>query len=275
MLSCQRPLVPALLVFAVALPGLACSSGNPAPPPFGDLSQRRDGQADLWPSLDVYPPLHEARVEAGRRDDLGCALGTPDHCASCSDVCPPGKDPGGGVRVCEGGKCQLQCDGEQYDVDGKVDNGCEVKDDLPVHESASDARDLGQVSDCGDAVTATGVLPSDDRKHLQAPTDRPQGRPDWFKLHVGDDYCLVNGDVKVSLAALPAGGSYRATAYWKCDSGATLVPDAKTGSGGQTLQLAPAVSCTTIGDDSGTLFVSVEKLSGPHSDATYSVELTP
>jgi hypothetical protein len=260
-----------MAVALLAVPALvACGDDTPAPLPDRHLLLP-DLARDLVPRTDVYAPPPR---DLGR-DGQTCTTGTADNCASCGDSCPP-TSPVAAVRVCLSGKCNIQCKDESYDVNGSVSDDCEAKDDLPVHETMASAKDLGQASDCDGVKQTTAVIPSDDRLHLSAPTDRANGRPDWFKLYINDKIgCIVEGTTKVTLAALPTAAFYRVTATYVCEDGKQLNPDSKTGYGGATLELKPPVSCTTLGDDSGTLYIKVAKESGPHSAASYTVEIQP
>jgi hypothetical protein len=267
-------------LIAAALGLAACGAEERMPPPPRDHGVPRldTGSQDIVPHFDVYTPPVDARPD-GRRDDGGsCTLGTADNCASCGNVCPPGKDSPSTARVCLSSKCDIQCKAESYDVNGDVADGCEADDDLPIHDTTAAAKSLGQVSDCQDSpVTATAVMPSDDRLHLVAPTARPSGRADWYKLHIDDKaFCVVEAEVKVSLKSLPPSALYRAVAYWVCDSGAQLASESASGNGGGELLLNPSTTCTTVGDDSGTLYIKISRdPGGAHSAASYTVEIKP
>ncbi len=170
----------------------------------------------------------------------------------------------------------MECLGESYDVNGDVLDGCEQGDDLPIHDVESAAKSLGNVKDCDNKKTVTARMPSDDRKHQKAPTDRANGRTDWFEMHISDEsFCVVDASASVNLQNLPAASSFRLTAHYQCDNGTTVTPVVKTVKGGTTTTLAPSTSCTTIGDDSGTIQIVVEKLSGPHSSASYTIAIEP
>lgn len=204
-----------------------------------------------------------------------CLTGTPDNCQFCGDVCPPGMDTPSTARFCTK-QCVIECKEEYYDVNGSATDGCEQPDDVPVHDSQALAQDLGQISDCDNAKSAGGILPSDDRRHLKAPTDRPNGRADWFKIFIDDDmFCIVQAEVKVSLKGLSPSASYRLTAAYHCKGGLDLPQLTKTSPGGKEVTLKPSSACTTVGDDSGTLYIEVAKESGPHSAAGYTLEVTP
>jgi hypothetical protein len=266
----HRPSTVAVVVPILISILVACGDSGPGLHP--DRRVREDQlAADLVPLTDIYaPPPHDRGV-----DGQTCATGTADNCASCGDTCPP-TTPLAAVRVCLAGRCNIQCQGEAYDVNGSVADDCEAKDDLPIHETMSNARDLGLVTDCDGVQQTTATLPSDDRLHLVAPTDRANGRPDWFKLRISDQvFCILEAATTVRLTGLPATAFFRVTATYVCKDGRQLNPDARTGYGGTTLQLNPPVGCTTVGDDSGTLYVKVAKESGPHSASSYTVEIQP
>jgi len=251
----------------------ACSTGTAPPHLTKDggvsLPDYGDDGAGL-PDYFTPPP------DLGQ-PDAACTLGTATNCGYCGEACPPGQETSSTAPVCLDKKCSIQCKGEYYDVNADPKDGCETQDDLPVHDDATSAYDIGKASDCDDSKSATGVIPSDDRKHLISPVDRLNGRDDWFKLHIDDKFgCIVNAEVKVSLTGLPTGASYRAVAHWVCDDGnKQLAADSKLGNGGAQLSLAPSTGCTTMGDDSGTLYIKVSKESGTHSTSSYSIDITP
>lgn len=206
-----------------------------------------------------------------------CTLGTPDNCKSCGDTCPATAAQTA-QRVCVAKSCDIQCKGEQYDVNAKVADGCEVADDTPIHDQQALAASLGKVDDCGSTKRKTARLPSDARKHVKAPVDRPQGRADWFALTIADKaFCSLSGAVTVSLSNLPSTAQYRVTAKYVCDNGKKLNAAVKTASGGATVKLSPDTSCnpTPIGSDSGKVYVEVVKRSGPHATASYTVGISP
>ena len=226
--------------------------------------------------VDTHPTLLDSSAAP---DTAPCALGTVDNCSKCGDVCP-GKKAKFTLRICQSGICQIQCHGEHYDVDGQLKNGCEFSDDTPIHENFSAAKSMGNVDDCAKTKTATAVLPSDTRKHTTAPTDRPNGREDWFKLHITDKaFCLTEAHVDVKLTGLPASAAFQIEAYYLCDGGKQTKTKTvtKTGYGGTSLKLLPSTACTTggLGDNSGTVYVRVLKTSGPHSSGKYTVEIMP
>lgn len=261
---------------------VGCASGEPThyPERFDRGTASPDLGVDMVPVVDQHvalPDLPEG--EAGvtpPKPDAGCSLGTVEHCARCGDTCPPGRDDTSTLRVCQQSTCSIQCKEEAYDVNGQATDGCETQDDKPIHENNLSVKNLGKVEDCDNAQTSSALLPSDDRQHTKAPTTRPNGREDWFSLHISDKaFCIVDAEVSVSFGALPTGGSYRAEAYFVCDNGTTLGTKGQTTGGGGSVKLAPSTSCTTLGDDSGTLYIRIRKLSGPHSKAGYTLSIEP
>ena len=259
--------LPALLAL---LATAGCSSDGAPPHLWGD-GAHLDGAA-----ADIALPADGALTPDITAPDLGCTLGTADNCAACGDVCPPGQDTADTARLCEAATCTIECKEESYDVNDRATDGCEAKDDTPVHDSKATATDLGTSSDCDKPLTVSGTLPSDDRRHQKSPIDRPNGRADWFKLTIDDDaFCIIQADVKVSFKSLPSTATYSVSTVYVCKGGKEMPKDVKTAAGGSEVVLAPSTVCTTIGDDSGTLYVEVAKESGTHSDASYTVEIEP
>ena len=273
-----------LVVTALSLSLLAgCAAGDTQPPHYtgSDGFLAPDGKQDLTQQVDSYPPL----LDSGEDPDGGpppipdaaCAMGTVDNCSKCGDECP-GKGVKDTIRVCEKGACDIQCVGENYDVDGQITNGCEVADDTPVHENVYVARSMGKVDDCAKTKTVTALMPSDGRKHTSAPTLRPNGREDWFQMHITDTtWCITEARVDVKLSGLPASAAFTVEAYFACDTGKQSKTITKTGYGGNSFTLVPDTACTagSLGKDSGTVYVRVVKTSGPHSSGKYTVEVMP
>lgn len=287
---------------------VACSSGKVVPPQQDNGPSRHDGAADREPATPDGPPAdgdpdgpardaagdgaprdaaadgaHDAGPDGPRPDvrapDAGCTLGTADDCASCGDRCP---GPASGMtteRICAAARCDIRCKGEFYDVNGDVADGCEAADDTPIHADEATAATIGvgAVGDCDPIQTTAAVLPSDGRKHAQPPSDRPQGRPDFFKLEIKDAGCTINATVKVLLTSMPASATYELSSIYECKDGTRMTSTSRTVSGGTSTVLDPSTSCTLwgMGDDSGTLMIYVRKLSGPHSADTYEIEVEP
>jgi hypothetical protein len=288
------------LLFSAFL--VACSSGAMPPAPPDRFSPPRDAARDEeepWVDAEPVDPPDAAADQAtdaaqdaaadadpdgpsridGPAPDTGCKLGTADHCASCTDRCP---GPTSGVsteRTCTAAKCDIRCLAEFYDVNGNVADGCEAADDVPVHDTEATAAAMATAAlgDCDPIQRTAAVLPSDARKHAPSPTDRPDGRPDFFVLEIKDTGCVINATVTVLLTTLPAAASYELSSIYVCQDGRRMASTTRTVAGGTSAVLNPSTSCTALGmgDDSGTLFVYVRKLSGPHSDETYEIEIEP
>ncbi len=275
-----------LVVTALCLlPLLAgCAAGDPDPPHYAgsDGALAPDGKQDLAQQVDTYPPLLDSAADPDGSppvpDAPACALGTVNNCSKCGDVCA-GKGLKNTVRVCQKGVCGIQCEGEYYDVDGQLSTGCELSDDTPVHENKYVAASMGKVDDCAKTKTTSAVMPSDNRMHTKAPTLRPNGREDWFKLYIKDTtWCLTEARVDVKLSGLSASAAFKVEAYFLCDANSTATKTiSKTGYGGNTFTLIPSTACTTgsMGNDSGSVYIRVVKTSGPHSSGKYTVEVMP
>jgi hypothetical protein len=262
-------------IFLVSLLGVGCaSSESPLLTHLDGAVIFLDGAPDLLPFFDVYTLPRDKGIVPGE-DGRGCQKGTVESCGYCGNSCPPGEDTEATLRECDKGVCGIQCQGEYYDVDDSAEDGCETLDDLPLHDTQESAKDLGSLGDCDNAYSVSSVLPSDERQHVTDPKARPNGRADWFSVRLSDDYCVLDGRVKVSLLALPTSARYGASVFYICEDGTTLASDTRTGNGGSELFLAPNLSCTTLGDDSGTLYIKVSKESGEHSSKSYSLEITP
>jgi hypothetical protein len=128
-------------------------------------------------------------VESGCETDLR----TPVNCGACGNVCPGYMQPNDNV-TCQSGGCTFSCQGEHYDVDGDMSNGCEVSADPQGHHTIGSASSLGDLS-CNDITqTLTGSLPSDARVHASPAIvgfDVTTGSaPVWYTAHAtGGSVC--------------------------------------------------------------------------------------
>lgn len=208
-------------------------------------------------------------------DAIGCVLGTVDNCLSCGDRCP-GQSSANTKAVCKSGGCDIECLDEYYDVNGDPNDGCESVDDLPIHNSESVAKDLGGYDDCDDSYTVEAFFPSDDRVHIKLPYSRSLGIDDVYKTHIDDDIlCIVNASVKVDFKDFAADNLFEVTLSYRCDTGKTLEPKIAEIRGGTSGTLVAPTNCDTISDDSGTLYIFVDKKSGSHSDKAYYLTIEP
>ena len=240
-----------------------------------DGKQPADGAADSGP-----PPVDGAADSLptdGPPPEQSCVTGTPDNCAHCGDKCG-GPDDTATKRVCESGSCTIHCKGQYYDVNGVTKDGCETLDTNAAYDSDPTARDLGSASDCDSVKKAYGTLPSDGRYHLQAPHDRKLGTPLWFKLAIADKaLCSLTASTTVDFASLPKGATYGVTAHFVCKSDSKkLKSTKKSTTGGQSVTLNPDTNCKGT-DDSGVLYVRVQKEQGDtvHSALIHALSITP
>jgi hypothetical protein len=212
-----------------------------------------------------------------------CTLGDPDHCGTCSTVCPPGMDTAGTQRTCSGATafatCSYLCKGEFYELDGMSSNGCEAED-LPIQDTTTTAvvvnlpnaynADLGVT---GNPSNVTSQIYGDDLQHEMAPTMRTNGREDWFKLMVtgggssnrgvtaclgitsfpADDVFEVCLSAKGAVSFLPAG----------CKSAVT----AASSSTDRCVQQAMAA------DETGVYYARVRRVSGTWTANEYALFL--
>lgn len=256
-----------------ALVCASCASGKVQPNADGSSVERV--LTDTFGDLDAA--LVDEGVDLPIPPDLGCVLGTVDHCAHCGDRCP-GQDSDTLKRSCIDGQCALACREEYYDVNGKVDDGCEILDDAPLHASEKDAIKFGDASDCDLGDSASAKLPSDGRMHVAVPHERPNGRPDYFSIKLSDDMlCDLVGEVTLSLTEMSPDSEYRVTTEYFCKNATPTAPRVTSGKGGTSFKNVPDTACNPFGwgDDGGLLVIKVEKIGGPHNAADYSLTVVP
>ncbi len=88
-------------------------------------------------------------------------LNTTSHCGSCSVACVGDKSTSSESACVDpkSGRCWFGCLGAHYDVDGRLDNGCEQLD------STETVTDLGAVGCFDQTLLWRGVLLADAREH--------------------------------------------------------------------------------------------------------------
>lgn len=256
----------------------ACAGTDPgySPEDFAvlrpnDLSTVKRDLIVPMPDLTVPPDLTLG-------PDMACALGTPDHCGTCMTVCPPGMDSAGTIRSCSGpgpgATCDYQCGGEFYDVNGKVDDGCESSD-TPVQDSPQSAvavtlQDLVDPMNMKNPVNLLGKVYSDSRTHAQAPAMRVNGREDWYVINA-----IGKGDPNstmvacLSITSLPADNQFEVCIS---DIGKTTF-DAKacgvTAGGMSSVCVKPPA----LSDSGSPIYVRVRKMAGTPSVNGYALFL--
>lgn len=210
-------------------------------------------------------------------DSNSCSLGTADHCGTCGNACP-GSDSMSTQRICttttSQGTCDIVCQGEYYDLDGDLMNGCEAQD-LPVQDLDLTAVEIdlpdnntGTGSNACDGTanpcTHAGQIYSDMRMHANAPTARPLGRDDWYKL-----VAVGNGGPNQVGACLGITNFPSDDMYQICigNNGDFNPTTCKTAVGQGTSQ---CVSPPTAAD-SGTFYIKLSKLAGSNTANQYAL----
>jgi hypothetical protein len=196
-------------------------------------------------------------------DPAGCQLAgcagaatTPDHCGTCDHACP-GWDQASAEVTCNAPDCTFACKGEQYDVNGLPDDGCELADNPTGNHTQTAATNLGSLpcDDVASQINLNGILPSDGRVHQDPTIDgfnaTTGAAPDWFKVYgSGGTFCL--DDVTLTLQVFGASNP-ACFALTAITDKATY--SCQTMSGG-TCNFAPGTSSYSDGTD---IFIKVEK----------------
>jgi hypothetical protein len=211
-----------------------------------------------------------------------CTLGTTDDCGTCGNACP-GADDAQTMRLCTAatafGTCDITCKGESYDVNGKIDDGCEAED-LPVQDSPAAAVAVslpnvaGTATTCDSALdtnthnpcTVVGQIFSDSRQHDAPPTTRMNGREDWYKVSA-----LGAGSSSTMTACLGIGNYSSDNMYSVCisDNGLQTPSHCMTVTGGGASQCVQP----TGSPSSGTFYIQVKKLAGSPTALGYALYL--
>jgi hypothetical protein len=231
---------------------------------MSDLANARD----LLPATDLRP---------------ACTLGGPDHCGTCGNVCPPGMDNDGTRRTCSGptsfDTCGIVCMGEYYDVNGRADDGCEVLDDpLQSNPAIAEALTLPDRDDptfMSNPRNIVRTLPSDARQHASAPTTRPLGVADWYKVNAVGAGAAGTGMIAcLGITGLPADNRFEV-----CVSALNMqtfeTASCAVAVGGPPEMGNGSVCVTPPGaTDAGMYYyVRVQKLAGSHSANSYALFL--
>lgn len=253
-----------------AFVAISCAQGgeDPVVPGAGDA-----GDLDADDSPEIRGP--------GPDSGGSCALGSVDHCGTCETICP-GPDNASTTRVCRdataSATCELVCHGDYYDVDGKLENGCEAKDDL-VHDSPTTATNITLPNVPNDATLKSNPLNvvetifHDTRYHDDDASTFPFGREDWFKVTaVGAGSpsatmvaCLsaVNYPTDNELEVCISANNVTTFVPASCKS-LVVTPD---GGGGSQCVQPPG------NPDTGTFYVRVKKLRGTATSNGYALFL--
>ncbi|MDQ3033589.1 MAG: hypothetical protein M3Y87_14310 [Myxococcota bacterium] len=292
---CRRPLLAALVVFAVA----GCAEGGGGLLGDAAIGSSRDGATER----DGAPPRDSGRPTTcgegqhacggGCIDDLpnepenGCRLGCGEPCdaptsgtvscsaaGTCDFTCTPpfrreGDDCVCAPRTCEemGAMCGAPDDGCGMPLDcGSCDGGscidgrCACTPDArEPNDSNTVAPNLGSFSDSDDPPDAVfGDMSIDE-----------MGDVDWVRFTITDGFDFGNPNLLVTLDQVPAGSTYALTAFFVCTSGGDSTSCAQGSSdneigrgctasvsGGETGQVQLETECSGT-DEGGSLFVRV------------------
>jgi hypothetical protein len=154
----------------------------------------------------------QCKTDCSVQDPAGCmetycsgATGTPTNCGSCGNICPGYQQPNDNVTCNAQQMCTFSCQGEHYDVDKNMGNGCEAVDAPQGNHTVSTAAHEPDVSDCdsgGVDFSFTGTLLSDTRVHENPAIvgfDTASGSaPDWYTFK-GVGHTLCQNDLVLTL----------------------------------------------------------------------------
>ncbi|MEZ4405020.1 MAG: hypothetical protein R3A52_00820 [Polyangiales bacterium] len=193
----------------------------------------------------------------------------PNHCGGCGVSC--GASAPFATGACAASTCSFACQGEHYDVNGNVTDGCEVTDDNTTGHTQATARSLGGQG-CSDTVTRTitGRIVSDARTHRPVPegfVPASGSASDWYAVTaVGGTFCVNNYDVRFTTTGGGSAECYRCTIITNRETRAVTT----TGNG-----TARMVDLTSghYSDDS-TVFFVVEKVcpTAVREDVSYTID---
>jgi hypothetical protein len=97
---------------------------------------------------------------------------------------------------------EMSCQGENYDVNGDITDGCEAADSPQGNHTESTAANEGDVSDCDTPFEIDGTLLSDNRLHQEPAVegfDPASGSvPDWMSV-VGQGNVFCQNDLVLNL----------------------------------------------------------------------------
>ena len=159
---------------------------------------------------------HASR-RAPLRDPAGCvedfcsnAVASPNDCGQCGFPCPGVTQSTDTVSCDAPFTCSFSCNGENYDVDGNQQNGCEDLDSPTGNHEEASAFDEGTVSDCevgNTDINISGTLLSDTWQHLNPSIngwDAYSGSaPDWMSI-TGEGHPLCNNDLVLTFTTTGA-----------------------------------------------------------------------
>jgi hypothetical protein len=223
-------------------------------------------------SYDSGPPATIGQDDSGASGtDGGTDSAPPPNNGSCSSLadCPYGSAANVEGTACVDGGCVITCNGDNYDVNGVLSDGCEVPGICPSSQNnqvcpvddhtQSNAANAGSYpcTDSSSAQNITGTISSDDRAH-QPPVDGfdtvTGSAPQYFKITGTGGVCQNDANLNLSMVA-PAKQLACYTLHLLTD---------KNGANGQTCQTDATGHCSiTNGSgsygDGDTMLVWVTK----------------
>ncbi len=253
---------------------LACSRANADGVCVGERSC--DAATERFTACGAATPSCKASCDDA--DPAGCMLeacgggdDTVEHCGMCNNPCPgvgaPNAEP-----TCTDGTCGFACRGESYDVDGNVQNGCEVTDaPLGNHTQASGVY-VGSFP-CTDGSSnrnIAGTIPSDTRAHINPSItgfDAATGAaPDWYNLFADGGFCENEVVLTLSVSGTGSLACYQLRVI--------------TNNGTHTCTTNASGSCTINQDGTGvysddtTIHIEVKKTCAASSPGAVSYTVT-
>jgi hypothetical protein len=189
--------------------------------------------------------------------------------------------------VANGACCSASCtlvtgacdDGDVCTTNGQcnagVCNSIPVLDNLESNDSIATARFFGTIPDDDDYPNTT-----------LTPTLHPDGDVDWFRFQSSDETGVLAP--RADLSGIPAARDYDLCIYYDCDDGGTANVDCSAGNPAQrdgrngccsrnagnaseSVRFEVVCGASSLDDDSGGVFIVVEKFAGAPTCAPYSL----
>lgn len=261
----------------------AKDAGKDAPSDRGDASEDASDDVTSDASEDATSDATEDATSDGATGDAsddgtsdagdgGCgATNLVTSCGTCGHVCPGWQATGTYVTCDSSQTCTFACQGEAFDVDGDVANGCEVDSGSKGIHTQATAASVGSLT-CNDGSSnpnISGELPSDGRVHEQPGIvgfDSGTGSaPDWFSIAAsGGTFCQDDISLSLTMTKTQLPTCYKLTVT--TDKQTLTAVTAANGT-------ANVSAGSGAYSDGSTIYVLVEKVcsAGQPDDATFTV----